>query len=59
MGYLVLSGVISTEHYSKANRDIEELAIEIIPASIKEGSKVIGYFSHIAGNVFCDEMQLV
>jgi hypothetical protein len=26
----------------------------MIPANIKEGSKVIGYFSHTAGNVFCD-----
>jgi hypothetical protein len=26
----------------------------MIPANIKEGGKVIGYFSHTAGNVFCD-----
>jgi hypothetical protein len=26
----------------------------MIPANIKEGSRVIGYFSHTVGNVFCD-----
>jgi hypothetical protein len=53
----------STEYYSKANkvvyRLLAKLSIEIIPGNIKEGSKVIGYFSHIAVTFFVMEMQLV